>query len=380
MIYLDYSATTPPYEEVLETVMKVSRLFFANPSSLHRLGAEAERLLSECRRQAALLLNVNAEEIIFTSGGSEGNNLAIKGTAERFQSRGKHIITTQVEHPSVLNTCRQLEQSGYIVTYLPVDGKGKIKLNDLRHAIRKDTILVSIIHVNNETGAVQPVKEIGNLLKEYPRLFFHVDHVQGIGKVPIDFKQCGIDLCTLSGHKFHGPKGTGLLYCRNGIELTPLINGGGQENGKRSGTENLAGVAGMVKALRITLENGRVKREMIKNTFTRLRNCVSNLSGITIHTPQKDAAPHILNVSLHGVLAEVLIHALEKEEIYISTKSACSSKQSEPSKVLTAMGVSDKEALEAVRISLSFDTTTDEIDKFCRVLETTKNQLLKVMR
>ncbi len=379
MIYLDYSATAPPLDEVMETYMKVAKRFFANPSSLHKLGGEAEQLIAQSRKQAAELLGVQSKEIIFTSGGSEGNNLALKGVAEKFRSRGKHIITTAVEHPSVHNTCQQLEENGFEVTYLPVNQDGRVSLDSLKQAIRPDTILVSVIHVNNETGTIQPISKIGNYLKDYPKIVFHTDHVQGACKVALDIKECGIDLCTLSGHKFHGPRGTGILYCREGLQLAPLINGGGQESTRRSGTENTAGIAGMVKALRIISGKHEEKMKELQSCYDKLRDFCESIPNVTMNTPANGAAPHILNMTVHDIKAEVLIHALEEKDIYISTKSACSSKEQEPSRVLLAMGLSEKSALEAVRVSFSYEIDEKDIEKFCVLFKETVEQLLKVM-
>ncbi|WP_318842371.1 cysteine desulfurase family protein [Virgibacillus alimentarius] len=254
MIYLDNSATTKPNPAVLESYRHISEMMFANPSSIHQFGGESEKLLFKAKDQASYLLGVSRGEIIFTSGGTEGNNLAIKGIALKHQKRGKHIITSTIEHPSVYNTCNSLESLGFEITYLPVNEKGEVSTKELKSAIRNDTILISIMHVNNELGTIQPIEEISQIAKKHPKLFLHVDGVQGLGKVPLSLDNSGIDLCTFSGHKIHGLKGTGILYVKNGTTLFPLFHGGNQESGIRSGTENLAGSVSLVKALRLMKE------------------------------------------------------------------------------------------------------------------------------
>lgn len=380
MIYLDNSATTKPYPEVMDTYRIVSEQYFANPSSLHSLGGHSEQLLAQSRQQAANLLGTDPSEIIFTSGGTEGNNLAIKGAAFAYRNRGKHLITTAIEHASATNAFRQLEEFGFEVTYLPVDAEGRISFADFKQAYRKDTILVSVMHVNNEVGTIQPILEIGEFLKNLPTTVFHVDHVQGLSKVPLRLAGSGIDLCTMSGHKIHGPKGTGILYVKKGVLLSPLFAGGGQEAGRRSGTENLPGICGMVRALRLTKEKENEGRKHLLGLSGRLRSGLPTIPGAVIHTPVKGAAPHIINVSLNGIKSEVLVHALEEQEIYVSTKSACSSKDSEASSILLAMGTSRTEASQAIRISMAYENTEEEIDSFLSVLDRMVRNLKTVMR
>lgn len=380
MIYLDNSATTKPYTEALKTYLTVSEEFFGNPSSIHSFGGRSESLLAKSREQAAALLGVDAREIVFTSGGTEGNNLAIKGAALAYRGRGRHLITTAVEHASTLNAFRQLEKLGFEVTYLPVDRNCRISFDDFRKAYRKDTILVSIMHVNNEVGTVQPVRKIAEFLKTKPTTVFHVDHVQGFSKVPLELKNSGIDLCTISGHKFHGPKGTGILYVREGTTLSPLLSGGGQEGGRRSGTENLPGICGMVKALRMTREHEKEGIGHLCALQQQLREGLSRIGNAVIHTPEDGAAPSIMNVSLKGIRSEVLVHALEENQIYVSTKSACSSRDSGASEVLLAMGIDEQEARQAIRISTAFENTEEEIAVFLSVLAEKVRQLKPVMR
>lgn len=379
MIYFDNSATTKPYKEVLETYSKVSEVYFGNPSSLHTLGKEAEMLLDQGRDQIAKLLKVNKKEIIFTSGGTEGNNLAIKGTALEHKNRGKHLITTSVEHASNYEAFAQLEKFGFEVTFLNVNESGEISIDELKDALRDDTILVSMIHVNNELGSILPIKEVGELLKAYPKVYFHVDHVQGMTKVPISFKDCYIDLCTISGHKFHGPKGTGVLYVRQGVKLFSLLTGGVQENNLRAGTENIPGYVAMAKALRLSMGKFVDNKNHLNELRNRLVNSLREIEGIVVNSPD-NGAPHIVNFSLPGIKPEVVIQALGERKIYVSTKSACSSKLNEPSRILMVTGLGQERAESAIRASFSFENTKEEVDEFVNVLKIIFSQLKEVMR
>ena len=378
MIYFDNSATTKPYKEALSTYVKVNEQFFGNPSSLHHLGLQAERLLFESRKQMASLLGTEAENIIFTSGGTEANNLAIKGTALANMHRGRHIITQQTEHPSVINACRQLEEHGFRVSYLPVDSHGQVSAEDVAAALTNETVLVSIMHVNNETGAIQPIQEIAKLLKNEPQVLFHVDDVQGRGKVPLNLEN--IDLCTLSAHKFHGLKGNGVLYKKKGVKLSALLSGGNQESGFRSGTENAGGVAAMAKALRLIEEHRREHGERLRAVQQFLRKELEGRQDVIIHTPREGCAPHILNFSVERLKGEVLVHALEERGCYLSTTSACSSRQKKTSTVLTAMGVPKEIADSSVRLSLSYENTRQEAEAFIQILKDTIPTLAKVQR
>lgn len=369
MIYLDNSATTPPYPEVVDVVQKAMLSYFGNPSSLHQKGVEAENLLKQARTVSAQALQCKPSEIIFTSGGTEGNNAAIKGVAFQYQSRGKHVITTAVEHPSVYDAFGQLESFGFEVTYLPVNREGRVSLQDVKQAIRPDTILVSIMHVNNELGTIQPIGEIGTFLKLHPRILFHVDAVQSFGKVPFKMKNWGIDLLTLSAHKFHGPRGTGILAKREGIALMPLLAGGGQEGGYRSGTENIPGIAGLAKAIRMTAESQGKTMIHLQKLIQELRLGLETIPECVINTPQNGSAPHIMNISFPGMKAEVLVHALEEHGIMVSTKSACSSKVQEPSRVLLATGVKREQAISSIRVSLGAATQMEEIQLFLKGLK-----------
>ena len=380
MIYFDNSATTRPYKEVIDSFVKVSSEYFGNPSSLHGLGVQAEKLLTQARAQMANLLAVKPTEIYFTSGGTESNNLAIKGTALAHKNKGRHLILSSVEHPSVRGAMEQLKSADFEITYLPVDSYGRVSVEDVKASIRKDTILVSVMHVNNEVGTIQPIKEIGKLLKQYPTILFHVDGVQAIGKVPLNLVKNGVDLCSFSAHKFHGLKGTGALFIKEGVRLDPLLSGGNQEWQIRSGTENVAGTVAMAKALRMTMEkseSGLKKMERVKSV---LRTELEKIDGLTINTPVEHSAPHILNFSIKGIKSEVLIHALEQKGIFLSTTSACSSKKQLPSQTLLAMGVPDELADSAFRISLSYDNTEEEARNVAGAIEDAARQLRKVMK
>lgn len=379
MIYFDNSATTKPYKEVLDSFVKVSTDYYGNPSSLHQLGGTSEQLLSVARKQVAQLLKVKPSEILFTSGGTESNNLAVKGTAVMYRGRGKHIITSEIEHASVREAVEQLKDFGYEVTYLPVDQDGRVSVNDVEKTIRPDTTLVSIIHVNNEVGTIQPIKEIGLLLEKYPKILFHVDHVQGVGKVPIDFHGCGIDLCSISGHKFHGLKGTGALYIREGLRISPLFSGGSQESKHRSGTENVAGMVAMAKALRLTVDQCEKNRSKMNEINQVLCTELEKIKEITVHSPKENSAPHILNFSIKGLKGEVFVHALEEKGIFVSTTSACSSKQTSVSKTLLAMGIPLDSAKGSIRLSLSHENTLEEAIFVIKTIKEMINQLGEVI-
>ncbi len=380
MIYLDNSATTRPYDEVLETYLTVAKNYFGNPSSMHQLGMESENVLSRAREVVASLLKVQTKEILFTSGGTEGNNLAIKGIALEHKKRGNHLITSSIEHSSSTEAFKQLEKMGYDVSYLPVDKDGRVSVEELKKEIRSDTILVSLIHVNNETGVIQPIYDIGKLLEKFPKIFFHVDAVQSITKVPLDLQQMRIDLCTISAHKFHGLKGTGVLYIRSGVTLSPLFHGGTQELQMRAGTENVAGIAALVKALRLSLENGERNSGKLQKLKGKLYDALTDINGIQINSNKELSAPHIINFSIENVKPEVVIQSLSKKNIYVSTKSACSSKLAEPSHVLLAMGLSEKRAESAIRISMSFDNQEEDIEQLIYYLQKIVPELLDVVR
>lgn len=380
MIYLDNSATTAPNEEVLKTYLTVSKQFFGNASSLHRLGVESEKVLNRSRALMAELLEVAPSSILFTASGTESNNLAIKGTLLSSFQKGTHLITTASEHASVNETFKWLETNGYHVTYLPVDEYGCLSIKELEQAITKETSLVSISHVNNETGTIQPVEEIGALLAGYPQVRFHVDHVQGAGKVPFSIKKAKVDLLTMSAHKFHGLKGTALLYIRPHLQLTPLLHGGDQEFGYRGGTEHVAGAAAMAKAYKMELGRSKNEKQKLPRLRNRLVEYANASNALVLNSDPEHGAPHIINFSAPGYKPEVIIQELAEQEIYVSTQSACSSKQLEPSRVLLAMGKTEEIASSAIRISLSYETTDQEIDVFISAMDTLLPRIRKVVK
>ena len=368
MIYFDNAATTKIYDDALTSYVQVSQKFFGNPSSLHQLGVDAYQVLTKARAQVASLLSVQPEEIFFTSGGTESNNWAIKGTALEKSVFGKHIITTKIEHPSVIQTCKQLERFGFEVTYLDVDSKGIVSIDQLKESLRKDTILVSVMAVNNEVGAVQPIAEIANVLEEYPSIHFHVDCVQAVERASQLLSIGRIDLLSLSAHKFHGPRGVGIMYKKFGRKIQALLTGGGQEKGERSTTENLPGIVATTKALRMALEEESVTGELRSQLWKEL----ATKPEIRIFSPE-DGASHVLCFAIKGVRGEVVVHAFENHGIYISTTSACSSKKADSSSTLYAMDVPTEWATGAVRVSFSNDNTKEEVEQFIKVL----HQLMK---
>ncbi|MNZ64305.1 Cysteine desulfurase [compost metagenome] len=375
MKYFDHAATTLPYEDVTNTVAEIMAQHYGNPSSLHKLGEATSKLLSKSREVCAKALDVNPGEIVFTSGATESNNLAIKGAALQYRSRGQHMITTATEHPSVFECCKQLEQLGWQVTYLPVDTEGKVSVDEVLAAIRKDTVLVSIMHVNNETGCIQPVEDIGQMLKKhYPRIIFHVDGVQGFSTQPLSLDQSGIDLYSLSAHKLRGPKGIGLLYIRDGITLFPLIVGGGQEWGRRSGTENIPLIVGMSKAIRMTSESRKERADQLVRLKIKLMNGIRNIPDLVVNSTET-GSPHIVHFSFPGMKSEAMLHMLEEAGYLVSTKSACSSKLSEPSRILLAMGKDQDVALSGIRISLGEEHTEKDIEELLAVLDLTVRKL-----
>ena len=368
MIYFDNAATTKIYDDALTSYVQVSQKFFGNPSSLHQLGVDAYQVLTKARAQVASLLSVQPEEIFFTSGGTESNNWAIKGTALEKSVFGKHIITTKIEHPSVIQTCKQLERFGFEVTYLDVDSKGIVSIDQLKESLRKDTILVSVMAVNNEVGAVQPIAEIAKVLEEYPSIHFHVDCVQAVERASQLLSIGRIDLLSLSAHKFHGPRGVGIMYKKFGRKIQALLTGGGQEKGERSTTENLPGIVATTKALRMALEEESVTGELRSQLWKEL----ATKPEIRIFSPE-DGASHVLCFAIKGVRGEVVVHAFENHGIYISTTSACSSKKADSSSTLYAMDVPNEWATGAVRVSFSNDNTKEEVEQFIDVL----HQLMK---
>ncbi|SDW09852.1 cysteine desulfurase [Marininema mesophilum] len=382
MIDMDNSATTRPDPEVVRVVTDVMKNVYGNPASLHGLGGKAERLVKQAREVIAKELGVSPASMIFTSGGTESNNMAIKGAAMQFRNRGRHLITTQVEHPSVFEVFKQLEAEGFRVTYLPVDQQGSVRLEDVEAALCEDTILVSIMHVNNEVGTIQPISEVGQLLRNYPKVLFHVDAVQSFGKMDVRPEEWGVDLLSISAHKLHGPRGVGCLYSREGVRLTPLLIGGGQESNQRSGTLNVPGIAGFAKATVLAANQRRGKWSQLQEWRRELiRRCTESLTHFRINgDPSDGGAPFILSLSFPGLKSEVIVHALEEEEIIVSSKSACSSKGEKASRILTAMGIDEATAVGTIRISMSRMTSVKDVEATASALQQIIPKLQKIMK
>lgn len=361
-IYLDNSATTVVIPEVAAVMQEALTKNYGNPSSLHRKGLDAERAITAARRILADACFVKDEEIYFASGGTEANNMAVKGAARRYRRRGSHLVTTKIEHPSVLNAFRALEKEGFTVTYLDVNREGLVRPEDVMDAILDDTILVSVMHVNNEVGSIQPIEQIGKQLKAAKReIIFHVDAVQSFGKLPVLPSNWQADLVSFSAHKIHGPKGAGAVYCKNGITPLSLFHGGGQEKSLRPGTENTAGIVGFAEAARIAMHKREENVQHMACLRRRLLDGVIAIPDVVYNGPS-EAAPHILNITIAGIKGEVLVHSLEEYGVYISTGSACHSHRANPSHVLQAMGLTGKEIEASLRFSFSPYNTEEEID------------------
>ena len=370
-IYLDNSATTRCFPEVAQLISDILLERYGNPSSLHHKGVEAEQELRKAKQILAQILKCNASNLYFTSCGTESDNLAIIGAARANARRGKHLITTKIEHPAVLETMKYLEGEGYEITYLPVDENGLVSPQQAADAVREDTILVSVMHTNNEIGALEPVSEIGAAIKaKNPKVLFHVDAVQGFGKAVIHPKKMNIDLLAASGHKIHAPKGIGLLYVGDNVKINNIIYGGGQQGGMRSGTENVAGIAGMALAAKLLydhLDEELDKLYAMKETFIQR---VSAMPGMRINgLTGRESAPHVISLSVEGVRAEVLLHALEDKGIYVSSGSACSSNRPHISATLSAIGTPDKLLDSTIRISTSVMNTQEDMDAAAAALE-----------
>lgn len=377
-IYLDNSSTTCALDSVCDIVTKTMREDYGNPSSMHRKGMEAEQYVKWSKEIIAKSLRVNEKEILFTSGGTESNNMAIIGGARANHRRGNHLITTVIEHPSVIQPMKYLEEQGFEVTYLPVNHEGLVSVEALEQALRPDTILVSIMYVNNEIGSVQRIEELAKCIHQHnPETLFHVDAVQAFGKYVIRPKQQGIDLLSVSGHKIHGPKGIGFLYIRDKVKIHPIVFGGGQQKGMRSGTENVAGIAGMGEAVREIYHNHERKNRYLYSLRELMIREVSQLEGIVINGqvfPQ--GAPHIVSISFEGVRSEVLLHALEDRGIYVSAGSACASNHPAISETLKGIGVQKQLLDSTLRFSFSVYNTEEEILYTVNVLR----ELLPMLR
>ena len=369
--YLDNSATTVCEPGVVEKVVQMMSVIYGNPSAMHNKGVEAENYIKEAKEIIAKTMKVQEKELIFTSGGTESNNLAIMGCAAANHRMGKHLITTKIEHPSVGNVMKHMEEEGFEVTYLPVDENGIVKLDKLKEALRPDTMLVSVMHVNNEIGAVQPIEEIGKIVKANNKAtLFHVDAIQGYGKYRIYPKKMGIDLLSVSGHKIHGPKGVGFLYCDSKVKIKPIIFGGGQQKDLRSGTENVPGIVGLAEAAKEIYTDFEYKIQHLYEIKEYFVEKVTELEGTKINgLTGKESAPHVVSVSFPGIRSEVLLHSLEDKEIYASAGSACSSNKPAVSATLKAINAPKEHLDSTLRFSFSVHNTKEEIDYCIEVLK-----------
>ena len=362
--YLDNSATTRVSDTVKDIMVKVMSEGYGNPSSLHMKGVEAERYIREATDIIAKALKVQPKEIIYTSGGTESNNLALIGVAMANKRAGNHIITSDIEHASILATTKFLEENGFRITYLPVDENGHVSLEALKEALCDETILVSVMHVNNEIGAIQPIEEISKIVKSYKSsIIVHVDAIQSFGKLVVQPKKLGADMVSVSGHKIHGPKGSGFLYVSDKVKIKPTIFGGGQQKGMRSGTENVPAIAGLgvaVKEACQNLDEHAAKLCELKDYFI---NRVTALENVTVNSKKgMDSAPHIISVTFNGVRSEVMLHSLEGKQIYVSSGSACSSNKPSISRTLKGIGLDEKQIDSTIRFSLCYDSTREELD------------------
>lgn len=378
-IYLDNSSTTKPYPQVVDKMVQALEVNYANPSAAHSKGVEVEKEIKNIRQTIARSVGANDKEIYFTSGGTESNNTVIRGVAYLNKKRKSHIISTNIEHPSVLNTLKDLEDDGFEVTYLKVGKNGVIDFEEFKKAIKPTTCLVTIMHVNNETGSIQPIKEIGKYLKSLEeKIYFHVDAIQSFGKIGFKPSKYSIDFMSVSGHKFHGPKGIGFMYVKSNSRLKPILFGGGQESGVRSGTENVPGIYGIGKAVEVLFKdlNGNIEKinslkELLK------KEILENIGNVKVNSPE-DGVCHILNVSFIGAKGEVLLHYLEQKGVYVSTGSACSAKK-KGSYVLNAIGLTPKEVEGTIRFSLSDLNTEAEILEAAKIIKESVDDLRSIM-
>ncbi|WP_312251529.1 cysteine desulfurase family protein [Streptococcus parasuis] len=379
MIYFDNAATTQTHPEVIKTYTEVATKIWGNPSSLHNLGTQATRILEASRRQIAELLGKESKEIFFTSGGTEGDNWVIKGVAFEKAHLGKHIIVSAIEHPAVKESALWLKTQGFEVDLAPVNTQGFVDVSALETLIRPDTTLVSVMAVNNEIGAIQPIQEISQLLADKPTISFHVDAVQAIGKVPTEqYLTDRVDFASFSGHKFHSVRGVGFVYIKAGKKIAPLLTGGGQESDKRSTTENVAGIAATAKALRLTLDKAADSQKQLAAMKQILVDELSKYQDVTVFSGMENFVPSILTFGIKNIRGEVIVHAFEDHQIYISTTSACSSKAGKPAGTLIAMGVPQKLAQTAVRVSLDDDNDMGQIEQFLTIFKQIYHNTQKV--
>jgi len=379
MIYFDNSATTKPYPEALATYTEVATRIWGNPSSLHNLGSQATRILEASRKQIAELIGKKADEIYFTSGGTEGDNWILKGVAFEKAPYGKHIIVSDIEHPAIKESAAWLKTQGFEVDYAPVDARGFVKVDALANLLRPDTTMVSVMAVNNEIGSIQPIHDIAVLLEDRPTISFHVDAVQALAKIATEvYLPERVDFATFSSHKFHGLRGVGFVYIKEGKKITPLLTGGGQEKEMRSTTENVAGIAATAKALRLAMENQEAFASKTQQMKEVIREELANYPDVTVFSGEDHFAPHILTFGIKGVRGEVVVHAFEEFDIYISTTSACSSKAGKPAGTLIAMGVDKSIAQTAVRLSLDLENDMSQVEQFLTKFKLIYEQTRKV--
>lgn len=372
LIYFDNSATTKVHPEVLSNFVAVNEKFWANPASIHEFGHQTNELLQSAREQIADILKTTSNKVYFTSGGTESNNLAIFGLAQKYKHRGRHILVSEIEHPSILEAAKKLLDQGFEVDWIPVDTDGVILLDFVKKQLREDTLIVSVMHVNNETGAIQPIEELSKIVRGNSRALIHTDAVQSFGKMAVNFKQLDVDAITISSHKIHGLKGSGVLALKKFIEIEPILYGGGQESGIRSGTTSVPLAASTAKAMRLALEDLNEKIAKVQSLSDEVVTYLESFPNIKIISPVKKA-PHIISFSVRKMKGEVLINALQKQDIIVSTSSACSSKLTKTSHVLKAMHISDEYIKGVLRVSLSTINTVEEIEQFKKVFQLVMN-------
>lgn len=376
MIYLDNSATTKPHEAVLQTFLQVNDRFFANPASIHAFGVETNELLTRAREQMANILKTDAKHVYFTSGGTESNNTALYGIAYANKHIGKHVLISEIEHPSVLEMGKRLAQEGFEVEWIPVETSGKFSVETFEKLVRKDTILVSVMHVNNEMGAISPIEELAKIVHKKSRALFHMDAVQSFGKIPVALNgDNGPDVITISGHKIHGIKGSGVIALRRQLNFVPYIVGGGQEYGIRSGTVAVPLAVSLAKAARLAVESMDAQKEKYIRWNKEIRDFLNGYGEDILIVSPEDAAPHILSFSVKGLKGEIMINALQQEDVYVSTSSACSSRQTKDSHVVEAMKIAPNYKKGVIRISFGAMNTDEEIKQFIQVLKRVLNEL-----
>ena len=374
-IYLDHNATTPVHPEVLEAMLPYFNDKFGNPSSIHGFGREAKVALEEAREKVAKILGVSSSEVFFTAGGTESDNLAVKGTAFANRNKGRHIVTSKIEHHAILESCKFLEKEGFTVTYLPVDSKGVVDPEDLRKAIQEDTILVSIMYVNNEMGSIQPLEVISPIVKD-KGVYLHTDAVQAAGKIPIDLRKLNADMLSLSGHKINGPKGVGAVYIRKGVRITPWSHGGHHERSRRAGTENIPGIVGFAKAAELAFGDLDDQNRHLKNlTETFYRKLVETVPDVILNGDLNSRAVNTLNLSFKGVEGESIILSLDLKGVAVASGSACTSGTLEPSHVLSAMGIAPEIAQGAIRFSFGRDNTMEDVEYVTGIIPEIVNRL-----